>query len=310
MCAGMCTKWLALSGVPGPRFGSAASQSMGASISAARQKNKKVALEIADKWERTWQQKRGEVQIRRVFSDFHEIVRGEQLTETSTRKFLTAWLARKKIETKPNTWEKYQSVVNQFVRFLGASADDDLLFLTSKQVADFRDELAGRLSSATANLALKILRVAFNQAFRDGFIQASPAAQVTTISRRGERSKRHGFTLPELQRALANASNEWRGLILFGLYTGQRLKDIATLTHQNARAVQKREPCQTHPWGASACARSPGAWAFQPEPFYREQSAKPGRAMHFHASPSVTTTASVFSNREFTGRGSLRPVRN
>src|SRR5207248_10759489 len=33
-------------------------------------------------------------------------------------------------------------------------------------------------------------------------------------------------------------------------------------------------------------------------------------AMHFHASPSVTTTASVFSNREFTGRGSLRPVRN
>jgi integrase len=33
---------------------------------------------------------------------------------------------------------------------------------------------------------------------------------------------------------LASASNtEWFGLILFGLYTGQRLKDVATLTNQN-----------------------------------------------------------------------------
>src|SRR6266446_10138070 len=60
----------------------------------------------------------------------------------------------------------------------------------------------------------------------------------------------------------------------------------------------------------SVSVRSRATWTFQKEPFYREQSAKPGRAMHFHASPSVTTTASVFSNREFTGRGSLRSVRD
>lgn len=198
-----------------------------------RQKSKKAALEIAFKWERPWQQKLGEVQIRRVVADLYEIVRGEQLTETSTRSFLTAWLARKKIETKPNTWKKYQAVVNQFLRFLGDRADSDLGFLTSTQIADFRDELVGRLTSATANLAVKILRVAFNQAFRDGFIQASPASQVTTISRKGEKSKRRGFTLPEVQRLLAIASDEWRGLIFFAFFTGQRLKDIATLTHQN-----------------------------------------------------------------------------
>ena len=29
------------------------------------------------------------------------------------------------------------------------------------------------------------------------------------------------------------ADEEWRGMILFGLYTGQRLGDIATLTKQN-----------------------------------------------------------------------------
>jgi hypothetical protein len=35
----------------------------------------------------------------------------------------------------------------------------------------------------------------------------------------------------------------------------------------------------------SVCGKSRVTWIFQKEPFYREQSAKPGRAMHFHASP-------------------------
>ena len=152
---------------------------------------------------------------------------------SSTRDFLTAWLARKNIETKPNTCKKYQAVVNQLLQFLGDRADGDLFFLTRKDIADFRDSIARRLSSATANLALKVLRVAFGQAFRDGLIQASPASQVTTISRKGFRSNRRGFTLPELQRLYRTANDEWRGLLLFGLYSGQRLKDVATLSAQN-----------------------------------------------------------------------------
>jgi len=41
------------------------------------------------------------------------------------------------------------------------------------------------------------------------------------------------FTLPELRSLLAVANDEWKSLILFGLYTGQRLGDLARLTWQN-----------------------------------------------------------------------------
>src|SRR5262249_43257692 len=44
---------------------------------------------------------------------------------------------------------------------------------------------------------------------------------------------RRPFTLPELKRILEAANDEWRGMILFGLYTGQRLSDIANLTWQS-----------------------------------------------------------------------------
>jgi integrase len=198
-----------------------------------RQTNKKAALEIAHLWERPFQQRLQHDQARRVFASAYHTACGEHLSESSIREFLNGWLARKRIETKPNTWKKYESVVKQFLGFLAEKADGDILFLSSKQVGDFRDEIATRLSSATANLAIKILRVAFNQAFRDGLIQASPAAQVTTISRKGHRSKRRGFSLPELQRLCSIAHDEWQGLTLFGLYTGQRLKDVATLTAHN-----------------------------------------------------------------------------
>jgi integrase len=39
--------------------------------------------------------------------------------------------------------------------------------------------------------------------------------------------------MPELKRILEVAKDEWRGMILFGLYTGQRLSDLANLTWQN-----------------------------------------------------------------------------
>src|ERR1035438_1206245 len=39
--------------------------------------------------------------------------------------------------------------------------------------------------------------------------------------------------MPELKRIMELADEEWRGMIVFGLYTGQRLSDIATLAKQN-----------------------------------------------------------------------------
>ena len=62
-----------------------------------------------------------------------------------------------------------------------------------------------------------------------------------TIKQRGE-NKRRGFTTDEIGKVLKQcdkAGGEWRGLILTGLYTGQRLGDVAGLTWQQVDLTKK-----------------------------------------------------------------------
>ena len=59
----------------------------------------------------------------------------------------------------------------------------------------------------------------------------NPAVRVKLLKSSGE-AKRRAFTLTEIKRILraCGEDREWRGLVLFGLYLGQRLGDLAKLT--------------------------------------------------------------------------------
>lgn len=87
------------------------------------------------------------------------------------------------------------------------------------------------LSRSTANLGVKVLRICLGEAVRQGLLAVNPAVRVKLLKSAKE-SKRRAFTLHEIRRILrACADNaEWRGLVLFGLYLGQRLGDLAKLT--------------------------------------------------------------------------------
>jgi integrase len=63
-------------------------------------------------------------------------------------------------------------------------------------------------------------------------ISDNPAESVKLVKRL-DRGQRRPFTIPEVKRLLAVADAEWRSLIMFGLYTGQRFGDLATLTWAN-----------------------------------------------------------------------------
>ncbi len=45
--------------------------------------------------------------------------------------------------------------------------------------------------------------------------------------------RRRPFAIHELKAVLSVADDEWRSMIIFGLYTGQRLGDLAALTRAN-----------------------------------------------------------------------------
>lgn len=194
---------------------------------------RKAAVKIAEEFEEAARKHKTEAQIRRVLSDLFERIGGVPLPSGTMRSFLSGWADRKTVESSESTANKYRSTVKLFLAHLGGRADLDLGYLTPADVLGFRDAVSARVSVSSVNMNIKVLRIALNSARRAGLIATNPAAQVENLKSKGEGSIRRAFTLEELRRILDVADDEWRGLIAFGLYTGQRLGDLARLTWSN-----------------------------------------------------------------------------
>ena len=173
-----------------------------------------------------------ESRARKVIAEIYARANQQKLASSTAGDFLTAWLKRKELEAGDKTYARYSTVITQFKQHLGTKASRDVSSVTAADMTRFRDKLADRVTPGTVNIAVKILRAAFGQARRDGLVDVNEAERVTLLKRR-DRFERRPFTLDELKRILQAANEEWRGMIMFGLYTGQRLSDIASLTWAN-----------------------------------------------------------------------------
>jgi integrase len=194
--------------------------------------NRKEALKLAEAFEEAARRKRTALQTRRVIMQLHRDITGTDLLQTSVRSFLDDWLERKSAETAPNTMVFYRNAAAKFVEFLGSAADTDLEQITRDDLVRFRNEQHKRFAPKTVNHLIKFLRMIFRAAKRDALISDDPAEFVDGV-RQQDKPERRPFTLAELRALLAVAEGEWRTMILFGLYTGQRLGDIACLTWAN-----------------------------------------------------------------------------
>jgi integrase len=200
---------------------------------------KKEALQICQTWDRAARVGRGgkltPERAREIIAagvaDVFAAANRETLPGSTVRGWCERWLATKAIETEASTHVRYARVVERFLAFLGAAANRDLATLRPDDIARFRDSEAKEQARTTTNLSVKILRVCLGEAVRQEMIATNPAASVPVLKARGE-SKRRAFTVAEIQRVLAacNDDPEWRGLVLFGVYIGQRLGDLAKLT--------------------------------------------------------------------------------
>ena len=92
--------------------------------------------------------------------------------------------------------------------------------------------MSWRLGADTVNRYVKIVRMFFKSAHRDGYLLENPAEHVDTIRDRSKEARRP-FTIDELQAVMAVADLERQSQIRFGLYTGQRLADLSLLTWEN-----------------------------------------------------------------------------
>jgi len=194
--------------------------------------NRKQADKIADEFEEAARRKRTAIQVRRVISQLHREITGDDFSHTSVRGFIDSWLERKEPEVARSTLAFYRNAASKFLTFLGLAAEQDLTAVTRDQLTRFRNEQARLFSATTANHQTKFLRMLFRAARRDALVADDPAEFVDTVRGRNP-TERRPFTLDELRAVLAVADQEWKSMILFAIYTGQRLSDIAALTWAN-----------------------------------------------------------------------------
>ena len=198
--------------------------------------DKKEAQRVANHFEDAANQgktkKLTESRARKTIADIFALSNLDVLPSSNIKEFFDSWLKRKLLEAGDSTHSRYKTVVDQLNIYLGVRATLDITHLNAKEISGFREDLSKRVSPGTVNIGLKILRSALNQAKRDGLTDVNEAERVTLLKIR-KRPRREAFTELQLKRILKAADDEWKGMILFGIYTGLRLGDIASLTWRN-----------------------------------------------------------------------------
>lgn len=165
---------------------------------------------------------------RQIAEIFANVNNGEKLPLSSIGAFLDKWVQRKKAEVSPSTLDSYLTEFEMFKRFMGPRASLDIKLLTRDDLARYRQDRMDRTSPQTARLAIKRLNVALNDACREGLILSKIGDGLTNVKRDPNAVETRAFTKEEIGKiGEAIDDPEWKGMFLFGLWTGQRLKDVA-----------------------------------------------------------------------------------
>jgi integrase len=164
------------------------------------------------------------------------------------RQFISAWIKEKESEVAPSTMERYKESTRKLLTFLGDIADHDLNVVNRRLLIDFRVSIAKQLAPGTANLVLRHVKMVFRAAKRDSYIVEDPGEFLEPVHN-SRSEERRPLTIPEIQRVLEIADDEWKSLILCGLYTGQRLYDLAELTWDNVDLVRSEIRLKTRKTG-------------------------------------------------------------
>lgn len=194
---------------------------------------RKAAQVKADQWEKLAKERSGARQAHRVIADIYKLAHKEELPQATVATYVRGWLARRKAELAPASYAAYSGRAKDFLKWLGRSSSRPLAELETRVFISYRDHLATRVSAGTVNTGIKILRVIFEDARRDGHLQENPAKDCGTLKRNTQHQVRRPFTVDEIRRVLAVCDDEWRSIVLFAVYTGQRLGDLARLTWAN-----------------------------------------------------------------------------
>jgi integrase len=185
--------------------------------------DKRAAQKMADAWEAADHRHLAPRRLLEVIAE----LRGRDASMSVTD-FLARWMMIRGPEWQSSTKEFYETVQRDFLAFLGPQAAQPINRIEKLDILRYRSDLEARVGPRTANHRLKAVRYIMTDAMKDEIIVANPTDDVALLPE--EAAVKDAFTDEQIKALLDHAWGEWRGLILLGLYTGQRLGDIARMT--------------------------------------------------------------------------------
>ncbi|MFN4943960.1 MAG: tyrosine-type recombinase/integrase [Akkermansiaceae bacterium] len=204
----------------------------------ATERNRRKAQQIADEYESAARNKLAAQQVRRTIVSLQHELTGEDMPIVSMRNHVEQWLRSKKTSVAPKTVEFYKGVCDKLFTHLGSKAEKEIGEITREEVEAFRDHLAENLAPKTVNHHVKVLRMLFRDARDRALLLDDPTEFVKTVKNRKVLDRRP-FSMDEVRLVLGHCNAEWRSMVLFGLYTGQRLGDISRLKWKSVDLKQK-----------------------------------------------------------------------
>jgi len=172
-----------------------------------------------------------EARAREIIGEIYEQAsKGKKLYMPTIEAYLTDWLKAEKPTISEASYLKKAQAVRLFLESLGERRSLVLEAITEDDMVKLRDELLadGRRAATVNGLVRKILAQPFRQAHKKGLVRIDPVAGMKAV--RGDSVEKHTFTEEQVQRLIDVSKGDWRGMVLFGFYSGARLGDLANLT--------------------------------------------------------------------------------
>ncbi len=281
----------------------------------AHARERAKALAVAVGFEEAGQKAAGgalsHTQAHKVIADIYQRATGSALDFDTWESWSAKWVAGKGAAKSRATTTKYRQIVDSFSAHLGPTAKHPIGRIQPSDIVEWRRKLlaAGR-TSRTANGMVAILSLCFNGAKRIGRIDLNPANAVETLKE--DHMQRDVFTPAQIGKLLANADEELRIMILFGLCTGARISDAASMTWGNlnfdrnladwkAQKTNKRMQVPFHPmlarWADSAPRGQPS------DPIMPRLAGLTAQGLSFHFGKVMEAAGIQGEKRKATGKG-------
>lgn len=208
------------------------------------ERNKRKAERIADEFEAVANRQKGALQVKETLAQLLKdtgLGSGEELPSCSVREYAAKFIEIKSTDVGASSISSYRKSFENLCDWLKERADAPMDAISVNELKLFRKHIIESFAARTATRKIKAVKALFSEAHADGYILANPASRLKVAVGKDdeEQMSKRPFTLEEIKLLKDNATDEWRSMIYFGLYTGQRLGDLATLRWTNLNLEQK-----------------------------------------------------------------------